>query len=252
MSLLGAALGAAGSIAGGIIGGNQASNAANKAWDRQKAVLQRQVTWRVRDAVRAGIHPLAALGLNPASGPPAAQIGTDWGSNLGNAGQEIGRAAEAAMTPENQTTAQLVRLQLERGSLENDLLRAQIASQRMRNIQQMTPGIPRRPDMGPGNSYTYPDGSWREGDNKMGSKAVLITSGSGFEVGMPGSAQQVADNYGDVAQELFGWWRLGADMYNSLEGDGLIGQSGSDILKSYIPRYLMDPGNPGETVEFVW
>lgn len=249
--LIGAAIGAAGRITGGIISGNQASDAANKAWDRQKAVLQRQVTWRVRDAVRAGIHPLAALGLNPASGPPMASIGTDWASNLGEAGQDLGRAAEAALTPEDQTTAQLTRLAVERGTLENELLRTQIASQRMRNMQQATPGVPRP---GRPTGLVHPDGSMVAGDNGMGSKAFLLSSdpATGFKTGMPGAAQQIADNYGDLAQELYGLYRFGADAYNSLEGDGLIGQAGSDIIKSYIPKYLMDPGNPGEVLEFVW
>lgn len=252
-ALAGAAVKGAASLIGSRMNAIAADNAADEAWDRQAKVLKKQIQWRVKDAVAAGIHPLAALGTVPASGGPMASIGADYQSALGDMGADLGRAVESAMTPEDQTASQLTRLAVERGGLENDLLRAQIASQRMRNIQQMTPGIRRSgPDMGPGNSYQFPDGSLKPGDNQMGSKAFLFSDGEGWTVGLPGAAQQVADNYGDAAQELYGLWRLGADMYNSLEGDGLIGQSAGDVIKSYIPKYLADPGSPGEAPVFVW
>lgn len=143
--MLGQAIGAGLSAIGSIVGNNAqnkaAKDAANKAWDRQQSVMKNQVQWRVQDAVKAGLHPLAALGMNPSSGPAAAAIGGDLGSNLAQAGQDIGRAMEANASPMDKANAQLTRLQLERGGLENELLRTQIASQRMRIAQQGTPGI---------------------------------------------------------------------------------------------------------------
>lgn len=233
--MLGEIIGAIGSIAGGLLGSSAADNAADQAWDRQKKVLKNQVQWRVADAVKAGLHPLAALGLNPASGPPMAEIGTDWGANLGNAGQDIGRAADALMTPADKTMGQLTRLQLERGQLENDLLRGQIASQRMRLVQQATPGVPVK---------LNPDGSVPMSQNETGSSSIFLPipkmfGGGDWEIPVRhgGQAQQVADNWGDMMQELYGWYATGVDWLDKGYGSGendywkhYIGPAGSKLL----------------------
>lgn len=141
MGLLDGILGGIGGIVGGILNNTAADNAADQAWDRQKKMLTNQVQWRVQDAIKAGIHPLAALGVNPASGPPMANIaGGDFSAPLSQMGQDIGRAAEAYAAPEDKAAARMTQLSLERGQLENDLLRTQIASQRVRLVQQSTPG----------------------------------------------------------------------------------------------------------------
>lgn len=206
MGFLSALTGGVGSIVGNLIGGNQAKDAANKAWDRQKNVMNTQVQRRVADSVKAGLHPLAALGMSPVAGPPVASIGADWGSTMGNLGQDIGGAIENHYAPKDKAAAAGVRLAVERATLENELLRTQIASQRMRNIQQATPGI------SGGSSTVFPDGSLKPGDNKMGSR--IVPGPGGWVVGQPGSAQQMADNYGDVAQEVYGMGRFAADVWN--------------------------------------
>lgn len=245
--MLGALISAGAGLVGNLIGSNAADDAAQQAWDRQKTAMKNQIQWRVQDAVKAGIHPLAALGVNPASGPPAAQIGADWGGSMAQMGQDIGRAIESGMAPEDQSAAQLMRLQLERGSLENDLLRSQIASQRMRNMQQVAPG--RR--------FTNPDGSLVAGDNGMGSKIVPDVPGLGWVVGQPGAAQQMADNYGDMVQEFYGAGRLAQDVYNRYspgiysateQADQWLG----DMYKALIPEYLTTPPSSAEGPVFEW
>lgn len=66
-------------------------------WERQKAILQNQLLWRVQDARKAGIHPLAALGLSPASGPSESVFSgggeSDW-SGLFSAMRGIKTAEE--------------------------------------------------------------------------------------------------------------------------------------------------------------
>lgn len=253
MSLLGAAVGAAGSIIGSKMNAIAADNAADEAWDRQAKVLKKQIQWRVKDAQAAGIHPLAALGLTPAAGGPMASIGADWGSTLGNAGAELGRAAEAQFGPQDKVTAQLVRLQLERAHLENDLLRTQITSQRVRTMQQANPGLPR---MTPSGKYVYPDGSLVPGDAGGGSKAIVSNPpfGSPFIVGTPGGAEAIEGNYGEIAGELWGAGAALNDLYSNyvapyaVPADAWLG----DVYKSMIPRYLADPGTPGEAPVFVW
>lgn len=140
---VGEALGAVGSAVGGYFGQKSAEKSANKMYRRQaadnKEILQNQVQWRVEDTVKAGLHPLAALGVNPASGPVGQTVGDNgWRERFGS---NIGRAAEAMMAPSDKASSRMMELSVQRGELENELLKSQIASQRMRNMQQGTPGV---------------------------------------------------------------------------------------------------------------
>lgn len=87
-------------ISGGLklLGGAMSDDAANKRAD-QNAALQREfaqngVTWKVADAKRAGINPLAALGASTTSFSNVVG-GTSLGDSVGEAGQDIGRAVAA-------------------------------------------------------------------------------------------------------------------------------------------------------------
>lgn len=84
------------------------------------------IQWKVEDAKKAGIHPLAALGAQTHSYQPAT-VG-DSGVDLLEMGQNISRAVQAGTVP-----SQLEELSLERAGLENELLRTQI--QQARNPQ---------------------------------------------------------------------------------------------------------------------
>lgn len=125
----------AGSLAGGFVDNYFNEKATDKAWKRQKKVLQNQVQWRVADAVAAGLHPLAALGMSPADGPSVG-LGSSLGAGLSDMGQSVGRAAEAMLTPESKLTARMALLAEERAGLENDLLRSQIAGSMKANLTQ--------------------------------------------------------------------------------------------------------------------
>lgn len=94
---LGGVLGGMGQFAGGVSGMFGGSDhidqsPANKAWKRQKEMMKRQIQWRVKDAKRAGLHPLAALGISPASGPsmgPSIGSRRSTGRSLANMGQGL-------------------------------------------------------------------------------------------------------------------------------------------------------------------
>lgn len=167
---IGAVASGAGKVADAVLG----NKSSKKAWKRQKKVLQNQIQWRVQDAEKAGLHPLAALGVVPAAGPSPAP-GTDFGSM----GQDIGRAAEALLSPEDKSAGRVLQLQLERGALENELLRTQIASQRMRNLQQAAPGVDK-----PQNLPT--------------------PFGDALAVANAGLAQDSTDHFGEIIGELYG------------------------------------------------
>lgn len=147
------------SSVGSLFGGGGAAKTAAK-WDRhtremlfpyQIQQLEREqdlayngVTRRVTDAKNAGIHPLVAMGMSPASGGGSVSIG--GGSSapsephwLEKMGQGVGRAVNAVQTAgERAVTAKITEQQLERGDLENDLLRSQIA----RNLASQNPALP--------------------------------------------------------------------------------------------------------------
>lgn len=121
--------------------------------DIQREFAQNGVQWRVNDARAAGIHPLAALGMQGASSSPI-QIGTTGStgipsanpvtspapqpgvgsSAMGNAvasfGQDLSRAITATATEierEKQVSSASSLLALENQALQNKLLASQIA-----------------------------------------------------------------------------------------------------------------------------
>lgn len=120
------------SLLGGLFGGSKsgaAKRAADLEYARQKEFAQNSIQWRAADAQAAGLHPLAALGINPAQYAPQAIGGHDnsaMGNALADAGQSIGRAVGASMSKGDRAKKEILdSLTLEKAKLQNDLLRAQ-------------------------------------------------------------------------------------------------------------------------------
>lgn len=97
---------------------------------QQREFAQHGIRWKVEDAKAAGLHPLAALGATTTSFSPVSVGDSSAPSlDLGNMGQGIDRAIAATQTTEEKADAytnKLQALQLERGELENSLLKTQI------------------------------------------------------------------------------------------------------------------------------
>lgn len=138
---IGAIIGAGASLLGGLLNKSaqdesnriNAEAAANNI-AHQKEFAQSGIQWKVADAEKAGIHPLFALGANTHSFAPVS-VGHSPSTGLGDAlprmGQDISRAVHASSPQavrERMVANSITDLQLERGKLENDLLRTQIAS----------------------------------------------------------------------------------------------------------------------------
>lgn len=103
----------------------------------QKQFAQHGISWKVKDAIAAGLHPLAALGASTSSFSPVSV-----GSNFGEAGQDLGRALQAQNTEkgrESGITAEMQKLQVQRMGLENQLLASKIAKE---NQPAQPPPIP--------------------------------------------------------------------------------------------------------------
>lgn len=128
------------SIGGAFLG----SRGQDKNIELQKQFAKNGIQWKVEDAKKAGIHPLAALGAQTHSFSPI-NVG-DPVSSLRDAGQSLDRAIDTTSDQATRNTSydqSLRKLQLERGTLENELLRHQIASQVATTTQAgRSPGIP--------------------------------------------------------------------------------------------------------------
>ncbi|QGH72993.1 MAG: putative minor capsid protein [Microviridae sp. ctzVR26] len=121
-----------------LVSGLLNRNAKKKEQQLQQDFAQHGIQWKVEDAKRAGIAPLAALGAQTMPYQPAFGDTFDT-SAMANMGQDIGRAIDATRSGKDRNDARMIALALERGELENDLLRSQIAKL---NKTQVGPPMP--------------------------------------------------------------------------------------------------------------
>lgn len=109
-----------------------AKKASDKAYKRAKEFAQSGIQWKVADANAAGINPYFALGA-PTATYSDSGVGVDpLGSALDAMGQNISRAALANSGGKGaaKLDSDMSALLLEKAGLENDYLRAKIASER--------------------------------------------------------------------------------------------------------------------------
>lgn len=147
--MLGSLIGAAGSLLGGLLGQSKQDKMAAANIAAQREFAQKGIRWKVADAQAAGIHPIYALGAPTHSFSPVS-IGDSLGPGIRAAGQDIGRAINSTSSPGQRMSAEMTAfnaLQLEKGGLENELLRTQIA----RMKQNQNPPLPE-----PGQAYGIP------------------------------------------------------------------------------------------------
>lgn len=150
-AIIGGAIAAGASLLGGKKDRDYSReiNAAQLAFAREQMAFQREmaqhgVRWRVEDAKAAGLHPLHAMGgILPAASPVSvnfAQSGA--GASLAEAGQHIGRAVAAQMTPAERA-AQDLQLKLGEAQLaESDARRVYYLSEAARTLSPSQVGAP--------------------------------------------------------------------------------------------------------------
>lgn len=154
-----------------------AANAWNQAFSReqfeyQKELARNQIQWKVEDAKKAGLHPMAALGLSSMSYSPVSGYaqGFDYNNGVGQSlvqmGQNIDRAIQTGRDREERRKAEALQdiqfaLSTENQELQNDFLREQIYALRAKTALQMGPPAPST--RGLGKSYSV-DG---QSDSKL-------------------------------------------------------------------------------------
>lgn len=191
--MLGSLISAGASLIGGLLGKSSADDA-REAQERmaaqniqlQKDFAQQGIQWRVADAKAAGIHPIYALGSGGASFTPVTSnftSDTSLPNALASAGQDISRGITATQNRADRLdgfTKAAQALTLEKGGLENEILRMEIAS-KVARLQQGQVGPPM-----PVNQRYLIDG---QGDTAV-SAAVPV----GSSRGAPGSSALVQEN----------------------------------------------------------
>lgn len=108
LEVLGPLVGAAGSLLGGSKDREAAQEQQLQNYLNQKEFAQMGIRWRVEDAKAAGLHPLYAVQGAGATFNPN-PIVTNFGESFSRAGQDLGRAASALLSPNEKavTSAQL-------------------------------------------------------------------------------------------------------------------------------------------------
>lgn len=202
-------VGAAGKLAGGFMDRSTANAKirSDAALAEQNIKLQKEfatkgIQWKVDDAKAAGVHPLFALGASTQSFSPVS-VGSSSSGNmsetLGGAGQDIGRAINATMSSTDRKSASgkaAEALALERGTLENDLLRTQIASQAAKLTQAggnpAMPSLRKRAIEGQGNTNEIgeEDKFKKRPKMRMGGRDVLTNPNTS-------NMESTEDRYGD-------------------------------------------------------
>lgn len=141
---------------------------ATQSANAQKEAAQNSILWRVEDAERAGVHPMYALGMPGISLAPSSVGGVAAGgsssftpsaapqygavpqrTNMRSFGQDISRAIASMETKEERARRQYNDMivstenaqRIERGELENDLLRLKIAKEGRDQIGPPAPDI---------------------------------------------------------------------------------------------------------------
>lgn len=193
MSILGAIGGLAGSVVDGLFG----DSAADKQADLQMEFAKNGIRWKVKDAIKSGIHPLYALGAQTTSYQPVSVGGTDFA----NAGQNIGSAIHAMTTPKEKSDGfhkTVQGLTLEKMGLENEVLRSQL-----RLIDQ--------PGRGPG----MPGPALIDGQGSTSGKVYHAggTGGLSIEVNPANTpAQKIEDQYSEIPANVAGTLNVVDDM----------------------------------------
>lgn len=115
----------------------------------QQQLAKEGIRWRVQDAKKAGIHPLAALGMTPFSSSPVSTTPTagmmSAESSFADAGNSIARAIKSKQTVQERLTDELLAAQVRGANIDNDIKQTKLASDKALLRAQLSPGLPSKP-----------------------------------------------------------------------------------------------------------
>lgn len=153
MEWLANGIGWLGSTIGNFVGANQArianERAASKNAALQKQFAQHGIRWKVEDAKRAGIHPLAALGATTHSPAPVHVGDSSLGNAFAKSGQDFSRAISSTSTGDERAI-QKIQLATAKAGLDGQILDNQFKASQLRKLNAVGPNMPGSDNFIPG------------------------------------------------------------------------------------------------------
>lgn len=203
-AIIPAAISAIGSLIGGSMSQNSAENQAAANIANQERFAKNAIQWKVADATKAGVHPLFALGAQTNSFANVTGDTGAMGDAVAKAGQDVSRAATALFSREERAL-QLkgAQLEVENKGLQNDVLRAELASKVARLTSPGTPPpFPTITTPGVGSPNVKVNEDTRQRLNLFGHELKIAN--------IP-DANTIEQRYGEIADMLYGGVAIPAD-----------------------------------------
>lgn len=255
LSIIPALIGAAASIGGGLLSGMMGNKAAKSQQKAQVQFAKNAIQWKTQDALKAGIHPLYALGAQTTSYQPVSVGGTsDLGSGIADAGKQIAQGMSTPDAPGGRPNAlalELAKVQIDGAKIDNQIKMADLSS-KVANSNPAGSSIPawngRFLVDGQGNSHPAMDPS------------LLRYGGRQRDPAEPGSPHVAAGAYPDLAltKTNTGGYApvMPPDLAESLESDPM-GQAIWMLRNRIIPslsfgQYGQAPNIPRQPYEDVY
>ena len=162
----GATLQAGAAIGGAYLNYRASKRQGSKNRKHQRNILQNQISWRVKDAKNAGIHPLYALGMSPAASSAPVPV-SGLGDGIAEAGQHIGgavsRMASKSQKKEEQLRLALLSSQIGESDARKNLLESEAARNRQ-NTRSMVEGGQTQLGVMQENGATLPNANQKAGN----------------------------------------------------------------------------------------
>lgn len=199
-------------IIGGVFGGTR-----NRDIEANKA-NRRRIRWLVKDAQRAGIHPLFALGVNPANTQT-------YGDSREQLAEGIGGGIEAYLAKDDQAEAkaQAQRMAdaqikvLESEAQRNDAVTQSTQASILERAAQLSNQLRTPPTIYPRGQTDPPGvpGRAPHQEELFRTPVGVLRADKQYP-----DAEEAERRYGDIAQEVFGLSNLIVDLFRSAQRVG--------------------------------
>ena len=207
------AIGGIASALGGMFGGNKAAKAQYRMFKKQlqfqRDAATHGIQWKVKDARKAGIHPVYALGAPTFSPAPISADTSGYASAGESLGRGVSQVAQAmAAKRQNKLQEDLLKAQIDKTQAEADAVASQAQAYKLNMLRQHVTGVgkPRpTPEIVPGISIAAKR-PWHVSD-ALGDYIRVDTSRS--------DADTVASEYGDFWSEVYGFVKGVEDYYRT-------------------------------------
>lgn len=202
-------------------------------FEYQKALHQNQIQWRVEDAKKAGVHPMAALGLSSMSFSPVSSASApEYDNWLGDIGQSADYAITKAKDKKQQAEAFALQqkglsLDLEGKELDNAMKREELEAFRMKLATNQAIGTP----AAPGQAMSLIDGQNDSQKVNVVPAEVTASAKTGLEAGVNPEVAYVRKPNGGVRKVM-------SDAAKERLEEDMLGTIGWN-LENRIPSHLL-------------